>query len=295
MVFYKLSIIFVFVLPLISCIHAAREALIIYTFSENGKGEGHEQQQNFKFFLDFAVYTDDYLHYCFIINGNMSTNTTVALQRFQSYKNVEVMRRENFGYDFCAWKQALKKYNESSPFFYFFLINSSVRGPFLPSYVNVRTWPLLLTNLLKGNVRLVGTTINCFGHVLSRAGLHIQSMLLLFTFQDLELVQKNLVCLENKWSGVVASEIGISQAILNDKGNLAVTQLFWRDHDFLDHEQTDRKCRSIGGDIYFHNAVKNISLHPLELLFMKTNRGVSASAINLYTEWQYAARNSTSF
>jgi hypothetical protein len=224
----------------------------------------------------------------------MSTNTTLALQRVQSYKNVEILKRDNYGYDFCAWKEALEKYNATSTFHYFFLINSSVRGPFLPSYIDIKTWPWLLINLLKDNVRLVGTTINCFGHVLSRAGLHIQSMLLLFTSQDLELVKKNLVCLENKWNGVVASEIGISQAILNDNGNLAVTQLFWRNHDFLNHELTDKKCRNIGGDIYFHNAVKNTSLHPLELIFMKTNRGVSTSLISLYTEWQYAARNSTS-
>ena len=108
--------------------------------------------ENFKFFLDFAYEPcSKILDYTFIFNKNILKNVSKdalyyelnsfidykIVKKMKSCKNTKIIQRLNIGHDLCAikemldspeWKIAEKKYN-----FYFF-INSSVRGPFLPSY-----------------------------------------------------------------------------------------------------------------------------------------------------------------
>jgi hypothetical protein len=56
---------------------------------------------------------------------------------------------------------------------FFVMMNSSVRGPFLPNFwPKDRPWTEALTGLLNAEVKLVGPTINCGG------GAHIQSTVL---------------------------------------------------------------------------------------------------------------------
>jgi hypothetical protein len=62
-------------------------------------------------------------------------------------------------------------------FKYFVWLNSSVRGPFLPAYHPASMhWTAAFVRKLRGDVKLVGSTINCGGaYALSAQQPHIQS------------------------------------------------------------------------------------------------------------------------
>ena len=81
--------------------------------------------------------------------------------------------------------QVLRVKLQSSPppapvcraFKYFVWLNSSVRGPFLPAYHPAGLhWTTAFVRKLRGDVKLVGSTINCGGaYALSAQQPHIQS------------------------------------------------------------------------------------------------------------------------
>lgn len=81
--------------------------------------------------------------------------------------------------------QSLQSKLKSSPppapvcraFKYFVWLNSSVRGPFLPAYHPAGMhWTAAFVRKLRGDVKLVGSTINCGGaYALSAQQPHIQS------------------------------------------------------------------------------------------------------------------------
>jgi hypothetical protein len=62
-------------------------------------------------------------------------------------------------------------------FKYFVWLNSSVRGPFLPAYHPAGVhWTTAFVRKLTGDVKLVGSTINCGGaYALSAQQPHVQS------------------------------------------------------------------------------------------------------------------------
>ncbi len=44
---------------------------------------------------------------------------------------------------------------------YFIFINSSVRGPYLPAYIDSSTWTQAFTSQFTDTIKLVGSSINC--------------------------------------------------------------------------------------------------------------------------------------
>lgn len=87
--------------------------------------------------------------------------------------NVALIYRENTCFDGGAVGILLESYPKLWTYRYFVLVNSSVRGPFLPRYFPSNLpWTAALTNLISDHVKLVGTTISCQGQV------HVQSMVM---------------------------------------------------------------------------------------------------------------------
>ena len=156
-------------------------------------------------------------------------------------------------------------------------------------------WTQIFLSLIKPsplNVRLVGTAINCLlphgGNDVSR--LHIQSMLLLFQASDIPLIRDTFVCSDDKNSGIFDSEIPLTGKILKDGGNLAVTEAFWRNHDFRNTSRTlelcSQLCNDKMSDVYFPNRYGGIDIVPFEVIFFKTNRNVGPGTLMLHTNWQ---------
>lgn len=286
---------------------AAPHTLVVYTTSaaESRPGSGNEREENLDFFLAQGLLPHDPgYHFVIVVAGAWEARRgalegAVAWVAAHGVGNLQVIWRENTGFDFCSWREALADAlprplkHDPARFSWFVLLNGSVRGPLLPAHwPRARAWPDAFVSLLReSGARLAGTTINCDR---SRRWLHVQSMVLAFGARDLALVLDSATCFEDMESTVYRNEYGLSQAFLRDGANLAVLQLAWRGADFRDAARTDATCGALGRyDVYYPDDV-NIGgpagavFDPLELLFFKTNRGILPEQVAHFTQWQLA-------
>lgn len=290
-----------------------RSTLILYSYYEP-KSESERSpesntdsglaRRNLEFFVRYGVLgqhapNSQQATIVFIIHGG---HTSVALP--ENYSHVHVLRRENVGLEFCGYAEALDKYQNGTHRLFLFL-NSSVRGPFLPTYLPlVVPWNFLFEQFLDDPaVKLFGVSINCLCckevekkcEVCSEAGglekLHVQSFFFGTDEIGLEVIKPTLRCHNSRSQAILESEIGMSRSILQAGYNLAALDKFWFRHDFNNRNLTERMCRSVAefsvphrGDTHFESAYFGMDHHPFESLFIKTNRWKSQS-IELYTQW----------
>ncbi len=169
----------------------------------------------------------------------------------------------------------------------FILINSSCRGPFVPSYFR-DPWPEMFFSLLSSETRLAGVTVNCNQPGMEE--LHIQSYLLAFDRSTLaHMLQRQApVCPPpgaNATRTVWQFELSLTHSILRAGGNVAVTQFLWSGADFRDSDAVRRVCAvSAYGDVLRPGAYSGMDVHPLELGFFKTNRAVAPEVLYLFTQ-----------
>jgi hypothetical protein len=144
-----------------------------------------------------------------IVNGE--TKAANMSQTFPS--NVRVIRRDNSCFDGGSIGRVLEEYPEilsQKKYKYYFLINSSVRGPFMPRYwPESLHWTKAFTQLLNERVKLVGTTINCQRQV------HVQSMVLATDQVGFDILreEKTLACPVSMKDAITTYELGSSSAI----------------------------------------------------------------------------------
>ena len=117
--------------------------------------------------------------FLFVLNGDMSEEINATLP--EHLPNVRVIRRENTCFDLGSYGVVLDQLEAEgrlSQYTAFILMNASVIGPVIPTYVE-DCWTRIFTNRLSEAVGMVGTTLNCIG--LQGPAPHIQSMLLTFS------------------------------------------------------------------------------------------------------------------
>ena len=85
---------------------------------------------------------------------------------------VKFILRENKGFDFGGWSDALLTNNLYRGYENFIFVNSSVVGPFLPPYYKGK-WTDIYLNGLKDNIKLFGSTINNIHNPVTSS--HVQS------------------------------------------------------------------------------------------------------------------------
>ena len=115
-------------------------------------------------FINKCIFYDENVD--FVVISNDKNNV------FEVPVYVKKIFRDNIGYDFGGWSEALlvddlyKKYDK------FLFCNSSIIGPFLPSYYKGR-WTDAYLNELQNNTKMFGSTINTLDNPKTKA--HIQS------------------------------------------------------------------------------------------------------------------------
>ena len=159
--------------------------------------------ENFKFFMFFGVQPcDSRVDYRIILNMNNisdDVNNKVAkvladdelMSQIRNCSNVVIIKNKNT-LDLCVqseqlkteyWKSVKHKYK------YFFFINSTPRGPFLPNYWTEPWWKIF-TNLFRLNSKLVAT-----GPYLSTEfHPHIQSFFIVLDLRGLEILESTWRC-----------------------------------------------------------------------------------------------------
>jgi len=293
-----------------------KRTLVIYSYSH-----ASWRQENLEFFLRHGLVTHTAdggeVDYTFVFNGYESpdsfhsfgrkfTSTFIAkgssledlLMTAISQKGrresdsgetnlprIHAVFRENSGFDICSSRIVIE-YGlapRSGTYTHLVLMNGSVRGPFLPSYVKA-TWIDMFQQFLQNNVRLVGTTINCMSDFYNEErgfmSLHVQSMVLALDSVGVRAFLPVLQCYKDYTDAINYGEIGMSQIILRAGYGLTALQGSWIGVSIFEKDLNSsvvkRRCEAVskiaGGDPNHPAMYMDGTVHPLEVIFVKTNR-----------------------
>jgi hypothetical protein len=257
---------------------ATEKVLVLYCYYEKNT----LYQENLQYFLKHGL--DDDHDYVFIINGGIS----VAIPE---KPNITIIKRHNSDFDFGAYSAAINTLQNHDKYGFFFFINTSVRGPFLPPYYKQR-WVDPFLDLFRDNneVKLVGTTINILNTMsketrtfkslmgYDRPYTHVQSQMFAMDRECLDyLIQKEFFkqkAERNFMKFIALREILMSQLVLRNGWNVSCLIPEYKHNDFR-NVKTDINPSSRNGDPNFPNACFNRTIHPYEVIFIKTNRLIS--------------------
>lgn len=238
-------------------------------------------RQNLNFFLKVGLLDDDAIQFNFVINSETGG------EEIPERRNISVIKGHNKGYDFGAYKQSIDSINYHD-FDYFIFINDTCRGPFLPSYIpSSCTWVDLFLSHLDDKVKITGPTwwnretdkTSLTGKVPPGERTHIQSFCLGTDSTGLEcMLDDDIFSLSKlnrsmgrKWNIVTRQEVGASQSIIKRGFKARPFQ--------LSHMTNAEHC-----DIHKNNRYFGMTPHPLEMMFIKTNR-INDGIIKTYTKW----------
>lgn len=232
-------------------------------------------RENLEFFLKVGVgqKADPLIDYLLIVNGDCSLPLTGLPP------NVRVFKRENACYDGGSAGEVLKKV-DSSGYRFFMILNSSVRGPFLPRHWPPGLpWTSAFTSLITDTVKLVGTTISCEEQV------HVQSMVLATDTVGMRVLLKEgaLDCAQDRADAIKRFELGSSTTIMKHGYSIDCLMLRYRGVDW----RRQKSC-NMGANPSFALGSDGLPTNPLELVFVKAKPLILASDLVLRRYTDYA-------
>ena len=261
------------------------KTICIYNYFE----KDDSYKQNCKYFLKHGL--NDASDFLFIVNGESTLE-------FPQKKNIAVIYRENIGYDFMAWAHALNRINIMN-YDYFLFINTSVRGPYIK---DTSKWQETFTNMIRGDVKLVGTTVSILlgkpecnwpevETKLNNLGLkkpynHVQSMMFAMDRECLLYLKSRIfqeVAFENFQDTIIYREIWMSQLVIQNKWNIDCMAPLYRGLDYRILDK-DINFSSICGDPSYKGCYFGNTMKPEEVVFIKTNR-------DIYEPYENAKKN----
>ena len=234
-----------------------------------------EYRNNLIFFLENGGIRKD-IDYYIIINGKCTID-------IPKYSNVNIIHRENKGFDFGAWQSVITN-NIKRPYDYYIFINSSVEGPYSVGSSWLEHFLVLFEK--DNNVKLVGTSINilesAWDEVRSIHGTkppytHVQSMFFILNNEGFNYLysigffdDEHVLNEKNNMPYMIANkEIMLSQLILKNNWNINSILSKYRDIDyrFLKHN-----INTSGQDPYYKGAYFGSTIKPDEVIFYKGYR-----------------------
>lgn len=268
-----------------------------------------EYVENVFYFLRNGVFLAPDVTFFMVCNDQdapLLRDTQAAVLEEASARGVHVLRRPNRGFDFAGWGAAIQHFGLLSAvaepaFTHFIFLNTSCRGPFMPAYASCLRWTDAFISQLgatrtspvdgrSSTVRLVGPTINV--HV-ERKAPHVQS----YAFAT------DAACLAMLWAAglfahefsniadvIATQELGLSTLVLAHGGNISAFVNEYTHVDYLNPAVGAGTSGLPSEDIVYgtgkYAAARCLGrdLHPMEVMFIKTSRGVAADAIKSLTE-----------
>jgi hypothetical protein len=249
------------------------KTLVIYHFFQKDL----TYTENFFHFIRFGYSAS--LDYVVIVAGNY----TVTLPQFNNLKYVFT---ENKNHDYGGYAHVIKSEANLLTYDFFVFINSSVRGPYMPAYSG-RCWAECFTDHLVGDVGLVGSTINILSAQSVRSKFYRQTYGEKETLSHVQtmayaLSRKALMCLmEHDFYGLNDAlsknevirdyEIRMSQMVMACRFNI---KCLLPEYNLIDYRVPHRDANptSKQGDPSFSHAYFGRTVHPFEVIFVKTNR-----------------------
>lgn len=251
--------------------------IVFYCYYEKNQ----EYKDNLKFFLHKGIDPENY--YVFIINGDITVDIPLS-------KNIRVITRPNIGYDFGAYSDALKIIN-TDEYDYIFFINTSVRGPFLPTYFKDK-WTKPFIDMINDKTKLVGTTI-CISNDHQHMNMwkppypHVQSMMFAMDQECLQFFKYkglfNQQYEEDIVKLIARFELTMSMLVLSNGWNIGCLVKEYKDIDYNNINdfpgRKDQLNIEHNGDINYPMGCFGRTPHPFEIIFIKTNRDMCPNEI----------------
>ena len=241
-------------------------------------------KENINFFINHGARNDDFFETVFICNGDTSFLDI-------DFKNFKVFHRENKDGDFAAWHYGVRQ-SGYRKFDFFIFLNDTCRGPFVPEYVPKEiSWQEMFLSKIDDETKLVGPTWN-FTNTKHKKDLHVQSYAWGTDRKTLEMLARRHGFAESytKWIGpcdfadkkwkcryIHWAEIGVSKLVL-DRQKKKIGCFMPSQYEFPEHQ-------TIAGDCVKPNGYYGSTLHPFDVMFVKTNRINTLDLQNL-TRWK---------
>lgn len=232
------------------------KTLVLYVF--------YDYNDRLTHFIDNCIFQDEKVDFI-VISNNKNINFTVP---FYAKKLI----RDNIGYDFGGWSDALLKDNLYTKYENFIFVNNSVIGPFLKSN---KKWTDIYLDGLKDDVKLFGSTINTCNDPLKLS--HVQSYIFAMNQTTLRyLIECDIFSLKNyaktKYDAILQKEILMSRKIIENNWNIGSLLLYYKDIDFRfkNKKLSEYKIRFLD-DIMFKEYMNRLWTLE-EVVFIKGNR-----------------------
>lgn len=252
-----------------------KKTIVIYQYFE----KDNTYVENFFHFLRFGY--SELNDYLFIITGSY----TIELPQYQ---NISYVFIENKNYDYGGYAWAIKNVVKIEQYDYFIFVNSSVRGPYIPSYLS-ENWTECFTKLLINDVGLSGSVINIlpaksfltkfykdkFGG--SEPFSHIESMVYAVSRKVmLYLINNGFYDINHELSkdeAIRDYEIRLSQLILAGGWNI---KCLLPEYNLIDYRGAHNEVNptSKNGDPVWNFSYFGRTPHPFEIIFIKSARSL---------------------
>jgi hypothetical protein len=250
--------------------------LILYVYHENPNS-----RTNALYFIKHGLHS--LADFVFILNGRTDLDTFIP----QQAPNIVVIKRENSCYDLGAMGEVLlandraltKKYKR------FIMLNSSIRGPFIPTW-SPSCWTDLFLDKITDEVKLVGISYDC-------SWKFIQSMIFATDSKGLEVLLNGntnvnlnydkdslagLAVCSPTWESAISAEISLTNLMREASYKFQVFMTVASTTP--DYYET---CTT--GNMMEEGKYHDISFHPYETVFHKSNRDISPLVLSRLTEW----------
>jgi hypothetical protein len=232
----------------------------------------HEINARVHHFINNAIFYDENLDFILISNDKTFI--------FCMPPYVKTFCRDNIGYDFGGWSEALLTNNLYMNYDNYIFVNSSVIGPFLQPDCKEK-WTTIYINGLKDNVKLFGSTINTICNPLYHS--HVQSYIFAMDKQTLEyLINCEIFSMKNYAKtfdeAVYNKEVNMSRKIIENGWNIGSLLKHYDGVDFTfknkcPHDYTVKFLNDI-----MYQEYRNKLWNEYDLIFIKGNR-VNVNAI----------------
>jgi len=234
--------------------------LVLYIF--------HIYDDRVEYFIKNGIFYDENVD--FIIISNNKDN------KFEVPKYVKTLFRDNIGYDFGGWSDALLINDLYKNYDNFIFVNSSVIGPFLPSSYK-KKWTDIYIDGLQNNVKLFGSTINTMKNPIY--GLHVQSYIFAMNKKTLQyLINYKIFSMtdyvKTKDDAIYKKEVPMSRIIIQNKWNIGSLLQYYKDVDFTFTHKTPKDYNIPFLDDIMYPQFKDNLWNIYELVFIKGNRNI---------------------
>ena len=277
------------------------DTVILYSYYETS-----QSIFNADFYSKFGIEKSSKIFYVIIINGNQ------CRIQFPNFKNLVILIRDNIGFDLGAYSGALNWLkNMNMVFKYYIFMNSTVIGPFLPTYypktlhqfakqIGVSIphgaesihWSQIFTSKINEKVKLVGTTIACLSSIDAGGyGPKISGYCFATDEIGLNLLINNGTIFKNHETkfDLIMAKYKITKVIMNASFNIDCLLYKYENIDWKD-EQNWKIYENTFPDRLDSN--EGISVHPFEVVFHKwnwqhhQNKPVFFDYCKKYSEWK---------